>query len=81
MLENLLEYYRKSDGATKKKILGCIFSEKPVLERRIRQLAETQFRAAEMGKLQVKSRKPEAGSPKSTADLHNLNDLHDLHDQ
>jgi hypothetical protein len=23
MLENLLEYYRKSDGATKKKILGC----------------------------------------------------------
>jgi hypothetical protein len=51
------------------------------LETRIRQLAETQFRAAEMEGLQVKSRKPEAGSPKSTADLHNLNDLHDLHDQ
>jgi hypothetical protein len=32
MLENLLEYYRKSDGATKKKILGCIFEEKLVLE-------------------------------------------------
>jgi hypothetical protein len=32
MLENLLEFYRKSDGATKKKILGCIFSEKLVLE-------------------------------------------------
>lgn len=32
MLENLLEYYRKSDGATKKKILGCIFDEKLVLE-------------------------------------------------
>ena len=32
MLENLLEYYRKSDGATKKKILGCIFAEKLVLE-------------------------------------------------
>lgn len=31
--ENLLEYYRKSDGATKKKILGCIFSEKLVLEK------------------------------------------------
>jgi len=30
MLENLLEYYRKSDGATKKKILGCIFDEKLV---------------------------------------------------
>jgi hypothetical protein len=31
-LENLLEYYRKSDGKTKKKILGCIFAEKLVLE-------------------------------------------------
>jgi hypothetical protein len=28
MLENLLEYYRKSDGKTKKKILSCIFAEK-----------------------------------------------------
>ena len=27
MLENLLEYYRKSDSATIKKIPGCIFSE------------------------------------------------------
>jgi site-specific DNA recombinase len=26
MLENNLEYYRKSDGETKKKILSCIFS-------------------------------------------------------
>ncbi|HUX95785.1 MAG TPA: recombinase family protein [Bacteroidales bacterium] len=32
MLENLMEYYRKSNGATKKKILGCIFAEKLVLE-------------------------------------------------
>jgi hypothetical protein len=32
MMENLLEYYRKSDGATKKKIPGGIFSEKLVLE-------------------------------------------------
>ena len=32
MLGNLLEFYRKSDGATKKKILGCNFSEKLVLE-------------------------------------------------
>jgi len=32
MLENLVEYYRKSDGATKKKILGCIFSKKLVFE-------------------------------------------------
>ena len=28
MLENLLEYYRKSDGVTKKKILNNIFAEK-----------------------------------------------------
>lgn len=33
MLENLVEYYRKSDGSTKKKILGCIFSEKLILEK------------------------------------------------
>ena len=33
MLANLLEYYRKSDGATKKKTLGCIFAEKLVLEK------------------------------------------------
>jgi len=33
MLENLVEYYRKSDGATKKKILGCIFSEKLVFKK------------------------------------------------
>jgi hypothetical protein len=33
MLENLLEYYRKSDGATKKKILVCIFAEKLVFEK------------------------------------------------
>ena len=33
MLENLVEYYRKADGKTKKKILGCIFAEKFVLER------------------------------------------------
>jgi len=32
MLGNLLEYYRKADGAIKKKILGCIFAEKLVLE-------------------------------------------------
>jgi len=34
MLEKLLEFYRKSDGATKKKILGCIFAEKLVLKHR-----------------------------------------------
>ncbi len=33
MLENLLEYYRKSDGVTKKKILNTIFAEKLVLEK------------------------------------------------
>lgn len=33
MLENLVEYYRKSDGHTKRKILGCIFSKKIVLEK------------------------------------------------
>lgn len=33
MLENHLEYYRKSDGASKVKITGCIFSEKLVFEK------------------------------------------------
>jgi site-specific DNA recombinase len=33
MLENLLEYYRKADGATKKKILSTIFADKLVLEK------------------------------------------------
>jgi len=33
MLENFLEFYRKSDGKTKKKILGCIFAKKLVLEK------------------------------------------------
>lgn len=32
ILENIVSYYRKADGKTKKKILGCIFSEKLVLE-------------------------------------------------
>ena len=31
MMENLLEYYRKSDGATKKKILDTIFAEKLIV--------------------------------------------------
>jgi len=31
MLENILEYYRKSDGATKKKILDTIFAEKLIV--------------------------------------------------
>jgi len=31
MMENLLEYYRKSDGATKKKILNTIFAEKLIV--------------------------------------------------
>jgi site-specific DNA recombinase len=33
MLENIMEYYRKSDGETKKKILSCIFSKKIVPEK------------------------------------------------
>lgn len=33
MLENIVEYYRKSDGKTKKKISGCIFLKKLVLEK------------------------------------------------
>jgi hypothetical protein len=33
MLENLMSYYRKSDGNTKKKRLSCIFSKKIVLEK------------------------------------------------
>jgi len=28
MLENPLDFYRKSDGKTKKKIPGCIFAKK-----------------------------------------------------
>jgi ABC-type phosphate transport system auxiliary subunit len=31
MLENLLEYYRKADGVTKKKILNTIFAEKLIV--------------------------------------------------
>jgi chromosome segregation ATPase len=31
MLENLLEYYRKSDGATKKNIINTIFAEKLIV--------------------------------------------------
>ncbi len=31
MLENLPEYYRKSDGGTKKKILNTIFAEKLIV--------------------------------------------------
>ena len=31
MLENLLEFYRKADGATKKKILNKIFAEKLIV--------------------------------------------------
>lgn len=33
LLENLLEYYRKTNRATKKKLLGCIFSEKLIWEK------------------------------------------------
>jgi hypothetical protein len=33
MLENLPEYYRKANGTTRKKIPGCIFAEKPVLDK------------------------------------------------
>jgi site-specific DNA recombinase len=33
MLENLVQYYRNSDGRAKKKILNCIFSERFVLEK------------------------------------------------
>ena len=34
ILENLLEFDRKSNGTTKKKILGCIFAEKLVVKHR-----------------------------------------------
>ncbi|RYF87492.1 MAG: recombinase family protein [Chitinophagaceae bacterium] len=33
LLGDIVGFYRKSDGKTKKKILGCIFSEKLVLEK------------------------------------------------
>ncbi|WP_166233187.1 hypothetical protein, partial [Aquirufa beregesia] len=32
LLENLVSFYQRSNGETKRKILGCIFSEKFVLE-------------------------------------------------
>jgi hypothetical protein len=32
MLENLVSFYQKSNGERKKKILGCIFSEKFILQ-------------------------------------------------
>ena len=31
MLESLVEYYKSVDGKTKNKIIGCIFSEKLVI--------------------------------------------------
>jgi len=34
MLENLTGYYKAADGQTKRKILGCIFSEKLVYKRK-----------------------------------------------
>jgi site-specific DNA recombinase len=33
MLVNIARYYKKADGNTKRKILGCIFSEKMILEK------------------------------------------------
>jgi hypothetical protein len=33
MLENLSGFYKQADGQTKRKILGCIFSEKLVFEK------------------------------------------------
>ena len=33
MLENIVEFYNKSNGATKKKILGSIFAEKLAFEK------------------------------------------------
>jgi len=33
LIEILLEYYRKSDGAIRKKILNIIFAEKLILEK------------------------------------------------
>ncbi len=33
MLENIAMYYKKADGKTKKKIIGCIFSGKLVLKK------------------------------------------------
>ena len=33
MLENLTGFYKEVDGQTKRKILGCIFSEKLVFEK------------------------------------------------
>jgi hypothetical protein len=33
MLENLTGYYKQADGQTKRKIPGCIFSEKLVFEK------------------------------------------------
>jgi len=33
MLENLTGYYKAADGQIKRKILGCIFSEKLVFEK------------------------------------------------
>ena len=33
MLENIVEYYGKADGKTKKKLLGCIFSEKLIWQK------------------------------------------------
>jgi len=48
-----MEYYRKSVGVTKKKILDGIFSEYLVLETRLHRLEEPQFFAVEKEKLLI----------------------------
>jgi site-specific DNA recombinase len=42
-LENIAEYYKKVDGMTKKRILGCIFSKKLVLKKEELQLLSSQL--------------------------------------
>jgi len=41
MMENLLLFYRKSDGKTKKKILSCILSEKISFDEKKMQLSNS----------------------------------------
>ena len=61
MLDSLPELYSMSDGTTKKKIPGCIFTEKLILETRSK---ATKFRAAEKERKRGRKDEGEMGRKK-----------------
>jgi hypothetical protein len=60
MEDHLLEFYRKSDGKTKKKILGCLFAEKLVLEKgKLEEKTEDRSRKSESTTKTSKTARPQ----------------------